>query len=218
MATNDCLSAATGRLFVTDRSSKTQFLVDTGSDLCVFPRSALRDRRTQSDYKLCAANGSSITTYGYVNLNLDFGLRRIFVWRFVVADVTKPIIGVDFLNYYNLIVDCRNKRLIDNLTSVTVIATLANCKNVSSVKVLTGETRYHKILDEFPEITRPAGRHHTTPHNTVHHIRTTPGPPVSSPPRRLPPDKLKIAQKNFSPCWPLVQLDRLTAHGLRLCI
>lgn len=197
MAADDCPSPLTGRLFVTDRSTKTQFLVDTGSDLCVYPRSALPIRRARTNYSLSAANGSDIATYGYLNLELDFGLRRSFVWRFVVADVTKPIIGVDFLNFYNLIVDCRNKRLIDNLTSVTAIATLAICENVSSVKVVTGETRYHKILDEFPEITRPAGRHRTTQHNTVHHIRTTPGPPVSLPPRRLAPDKLKIAQKEF---------------------
>lgn len=197
MAADDCPSPSTGRLFVTDRSTKTQFLVDTGSDLCVYPRSALPIRRARTSYNLSAANGSNIATYGYLNLDLDFGLRRSFVWRFVVADVTKPIIGVDFLNFYNLIVDCRNKRLIDNLTSVTTVATLAICENVSSVKVVTGDTRYHKILDEFPEITRPAGRHHTIPHNTVHHIRTTPGPPVSLPPRRLAPDKLKIAQKEF---------------------
>lgn len=197
MATNDCPSPTTGRLFVTDRSSKMQFLVDTGSDLCVYPRSALRDRRSRTDYYLCAANGSNIATYGYVNFDLNFGLRRSFIWNFVVADVTKPIIGVDFLNFYNLVVDCRNKCLIDNLTSVTANATIAKCKNVSSVKVVTGVTRFHKILDEFPEITRPAGRHSTTPHNTVHHIRTTPGPPVSLPPRRLAPDKLKIAQKEF---------------------
>lgn len=197
MATTDCPSTAIGRLFVTDRSSKTQFLIDTGSDLCVYPRSALRDRRTHTEYSLRAANGSNIATYGFLNLDLDFGLRRTFTWRFVVADVTKPIIGVDFLNYYNLVVDCRHKRLIDNLTSVTASASLANCKHVSSVKVVTGETRYHKILAEFPEITRPAGRHHTTPHNTVHYIRTTPGPPVSSPPRRLAPDKLQIAKKEF---------------------
>lgn len=100
MSADDCPVPGIGRLFVTDRSSKAQFLVDTGSDLCVYPRSALRDRRSRTEYTLCAANGSSISTYGYLNLSLDFGLRRTFVWRFVVADVTKPIIGVDFLNFY----------------------------------------------------------------------------------------------------------------------
>lgn len=197
MATDGCPQTSTGRLFVADRQSKTQFLVDTGSDLCVFPRSKLRDRRTCTGFQLSAANGSSISTYGYVHMDLDIGLRKTFPWRFVVADVTRPIIGVDFLNFYHLIVDCRNKRLIDSTTSVTAIACSVNCNNLFSVKILTGETPYHKILNEFPEITRPAGTHRIIPHNTVHHIRITPGPPVSSTPRRLAPDKLKIARQEF---------------------
>ncbi|CAH2226313.1 jg18631 [Pararge aegeria aegeria] len=44
MATED-YPTASGRLFVTDRTTKAQFLVDTGSDLCVFPRSKLKERR-----------------------------------------------------------------------------------------------------------------------------------------------------------------------------
>jgi hypothetical protein len=40
MATDDC-PATTGRLFVIDHSLKTQFLVDTASELCVYPRTAL---------------------------------------------------------------------------------------------------------------------------------------------------------------------------------
>jgi cleavage and polyadenylation specificity factor subunit 1 len=34
-------------------------------------------------------------------------------------------------------------------------------------------------------------------HNTVHHIRTTPSPPVTCRPRRLAPDRLKIAKAEF---------------------
>lgn len=34
-------------------------------------------------------------------------------------------------------------------------------------------------------------------HNTVHHIQTTPGPPVSCRPRRLAPAKLAAAKKEF---------------------
>lgn len=200
MATEDCPTApANGRLFVTDRRSKFQFLVDTGSDLCVFPRSALRQRREKTNYQLGAANGTPITTYGYIELNLNLGLRRDFVWRFVVADVTKAIIGVDFLSYFNLTVDVRNKRLIDGTTNIYTTASIDHCVgNIQSVKVVvTGESKYHKILAEFPELTRPAGTQHTPKHNTVHHIRTTPGPPVSCSFRRLAPDKLKIARSEF---------------------
>lgn len=198
MATEDCPNLP-GRLFVTDRTTKTQFLVDTGSDLCVFPRSQLHERRTATGYKLTAANGTTIDTYGYAHLNLDLALRRNYPWTFVVADVTKPIIGVDFLCHYNLIVDCKNKKLIDNTTSLSTPASLAkHSSNILSVKILTGDSQFHHLLTrEFPEITRPAGTLRTVPHNTKHYIRTTPGPPVSSPPRRLAPDKLAIAKREF---------------------
>lgn len=198
MATDDCPTSP-GRLFVTDRSTKTQFLVDTGSDLCVLPRSQLRERRAPTSYQLSAANGTVIKTYGYSYLTLDLGLRRNYAWQFIVADVTKPIIGVDFLSHYNLKVDCKNKKLIDNTTILCTPASLApNSNKILSVKVLTGDSRYHLLLSrEFPKITRPAGTQRMIPHTTQHHIRTTPGPPVSSTPRRLAPDKLKIAKAEF---------------------
>lgn len=197
IATHDCPSY-TGRLFVTDQTSKVQFLVDTGSDLCVFPRSLLKERRQKTEYELRAANGSTIATYGYTHFKLDLGLRRSFPWRFVVAEVTKPIIGVDFLAFYNLVVDCRNQRLLDNTTTLSTSAVSAcNTQSIYSVKVMTGDSKYHNILGEFPEITKPAGTHRTVTHNTLHHLRTTPGPPVSCPPRRLAPDKLKIAKQEF---------------------
>lgn len=197
MATTD--SPTSGRLFVMDTSTKTQFLVDTGSDLCVFPRVQLRERRARTDYLLTAANGTTINTYGFAHLRLDLGLRRVFPWRFVVADVTKAIIGVDFLSFYNLIVDCRNQKLLDNTTSLSSPASLAlDTSNVHSVKVFSGESSYHKLLmRDFQAITRPAGTQHTIPHNTLHHIRTTPGPPVFCTPRRLAPDKLRVAKQEF---------------------
>lgn len=141
MAANDCPSS--GRLFVTDRRSKMQFLVDTGSDLCVFPKTALREYRPKTNYELYAANGSIISTYGYVQLSLDLGLRRDFSWQFVVADVTKAIIGVDFLSFYNLVVDCRHKRLLDCTTLLSAMATAVTpADTVFSIKTLHGESKY----------------------------------------------------------------------------
>lgn len=196
MATDHC--PCPGRLFVTDLRSKVQFLVDTGSDVCVFPRRYLHEQRVKTNYELCAANGSKIYTYGYIQLVLNIGLRRDFAWQFIVADVTKAIIGVDFLSHFNLTVDIRNKRLVDSKTTLTTTASLARFSDdVSSVKVVAGNSIYHSILAEFPEITKPPGTHRTITHNTVHHIRTTPGPPIFCSPRRLAPDKLKIARAEF---------------------
>jgi hypothetical protein len=39
--------------------------VDTGSDLCVFPRKLLPGRTERTDYTLYAADGTTIPTYGW---------------------------------------------------------------------------------------------------------------------------------------------------------
>ena len=70
-----------------DKTTKYRFLIDTGSDVCVFPRKLIPNRKDRVNYDLYAANGSTIATYGWTPINVDFGLHRDFVWRFVVADV-----------------------------------------------------------------------------------------------------------------------------------
>ncbi|GBP12669.1 hypothetical protein EVAR_10317_1 [Eumeta japonica] len=144
-----------------------QFLVDTGSKLCVFPRSAVQQRRTRTAYQWSFANGTTINIYGYVNLELNLSLHRAYPWRFVVADVTKPIIGADFLHFYNLMVDIRNRRLIDNITTLSTSRSDATSSStISSVKMLLGDTRYDKLLVKFPDITRPSGTLRSLKHNT----------------------------------------------------
>ena len=151
------------------------FLVDTGADLCVYHRSRLRERRTQTSYELFAANGTIVNTYGCITQRLDLGLRREFSWRFVVAGVMGPIIGSDFLCFYNLLVDIRHRRLID-ITNLTVDGASVGTYG-AHIKVLDGSSRYHAMLQDFPDIIRPAGIPREPRHSTDHHIRTTPGPP-----------------------------------------
>jgi hypothetical protein len=74
------------RLFITDKLSKHRFLIDTGSDLCVFPRKLVPQRRSTVD--LSAANGTTIPTYGWLPPSLNLGLLRDFTWHFIIADVT----------------------------------------------------------------------------------------------------------------------------------
>ncbi|XP_052749152.1 uncharacterized protein LOC128200274 [Galleria mellonella] len=167
MATNGRHNTS-GRLFVVDRRSKMQFLIDTGSDVCVFPRRALHERRPKSDFQLSAANGTTISTFGCTHLDLDLGLRRDFPWRFIVGDVTKAIIGADFLKFYGLLVDLRNQRLLDNTTTLSVVCSPAHSSTaISSIKIPIGESRYDQILKEFPEITNPSRKQADIKHNTV---------------------------------------------------
>ena len=171
MAANVC-STSSGRLFVTDRVSKWLYLVDTGLDLCVFPRKLLPGRRERIDYDLYVANGTTIPTYGWTLQNLNLGLCRNITWRFVVADVQIPIIGVDLLSFYGLLIDCRHNRLLNGDTSLSTPGSTAP-PSVPSVKVIAGGTPTENLLQEFPELTKPTVIHKDVRHNTTHHIRTT---------------------------------------------
>lgn len=82
------------RLFLADRKTKIQYLIDTGAVFSVIPPS---NKNLQQQSVLYAANGTPIKCYGTKIIPIDFGLRREMVWEFVVADVTRPIIGADFL-------------------------------------------------------------------------------------------------------------------------
>jgi hypothetical protein len=79
-------------------------------------------RRERVNYDICAANGTTIRTYGWLPLSLNLGLRREFTWRFVVGDVTQPLIGAAFLSHFGLLVDCKNNRLLDAVTSLSAPA------------------------------------------------------------------------------------------------
>ena len=113
--------------------------MDTGSNLCVFPRKLLPGRRERTDYTLYAANGTTILTYGWTSLCLYLGLRRDFTWRFVIADVELTINGVELLSHYGLLVNCRNNRLLDEVTSLSTPGLIVP-PVVPSVKVIAGGT------------------------------------------------------------------------------
>lgn len=144
---------------------------------------------TPTNYELFAANGSIITTYGWITIQPELGLRRPFPWRFVIANTTTSIIGADFLAYYHLFPDLQRGVLLDGKTNLSTKST-AEIGFTESIKVLAIKNNYHQILAEFPDIIRATAKVRTVKHNTMHFIKTTNSPPVACRPRRLAPDKL----------------------------
>jgi len=149
-----------------------------------------------TEYELSAANGSRIKTYGFLTLSLHFGLRRQYTWKFVVADVSTPIIGIDFLAAHDLIVDVGNGRLIDRLTSLSIYGSTTR-NPLSSVKIVSQISEFHDILHEFPEITKPCGADREIKHSTMHRIDTGTSQPVAAKMRRLDPQKMAAAKAEF---------------------
>lgn len=182
--------------FVSDRITGLRFLIDTGAEISVIPATA-EERRLPSTSQLRAVNNTAIATHGERSLTLDLGLRRTFRWVFVCAAVPHAIIGADFLKHFALLVDVKSRRLHDETTSLTVQGIASSLASISLTFAVTAdETPYSSLLTEFPELTRVSLDERPVKHNVTHHIQTT-GAPVHVRPRRLPPDKLRIARQEF---------------------
>jgi hypothetical protein len=91
------------------------------------------------DYNLYAVNGTTIPTYGWTSQSLNVGLHHDFTWRFVIADAQLPIISVDLLSHYGLLVNSRNNRLLDGVTSLSTPGLIA-LPSVPSLKTIAGGT------------------------------------------------------------------------------
>ena len=168
-----------------------QFLVDTGADVSVIPRTRTNGTLQRRFFQLYAANGTVIPTYGTKRLKLDLGLRREFAWNFVVAEVTQPILCNDFLHEYDLLPDLRGRRLLDATTTLTAKGCLITA-DTPTLTTVDANNAYHDILREYIEVTLPAK--YSEPRHPVRHHITTKGPPCTDRVRRLTPEKYKYAK------------------------
>ncbi|GFV25524.1 transposon Ty3-I Gag-Pol polyprotein [Trichonephila clavipes] len=169
--------------------------IDSGSDA-----SLIVANKTEQKFPVIqtfrAANGTNINVYGRKFITVNFGLRRNFTYSFYVCNVSSAIIGADFFLYqFNLSPDLRHKRLIDCVTNLKVPAKLGIC-SIFSVKSVYMNNVYGKLLLKYPELTKLLDINQPVKHNTMHFINTK-GPPVAAKPRRLAPDRLKIAKAEF---------------------
>ncbi|BHF76260.1 hypothetical protein SprV_0501935800 [Sparganum proliferum] len=181
-AAGSAANVNTRLLFLWDRIADAKFLVDSTAEVSVVPPTPA-ERKARSSFCLTAANNSSILTFGQRSITLDLGLRRIFRWVFIIADVSVALIGADFLAHFNLLVDLKNRRLVDCITNLP-----ASCR--SDVNACVNPLTAVPPPDR-PLISRSGHQTHSHPH-----IFTT-GPPKSCRSRRLAPDRLKIAKAEF---------------------
>ncbi|XP_056904781.1 uncharacterized protein K02A2.6-like [Takifugu flavidus] len=186
----------TGRLlFIQDSLSRRRFLCDTGAQRSVLPASKLDMLSESHGPPMEAANGSPIRTYGVRYVELCFGGQR-FGWNFVTAKVTVPLIGADFLCAFGLLVDVKNRRLVDAVTFCSYECTLGVTDSVRLSSMLPTADIFLRLLTEFPALTQPTFSSATAKHGVEHHIATT-GAPVHARARRLDPAKLSIARAEF---------------------
>ena len=232
MATDAAGPTPSRLFFVTDRTTGTRLLVDTGAQVSVIlPPPNLSRTRPSTGITLQAVNSSAIATFGERSLTLNLGLRRAFRWVFIIADVTHAILGADFLSHFGLLVDVNRCRLVDATTHLHVhgIATQEPSPHPTVPRPVPQDT-FSELLGDFPSLLRPPPLDQPVAHGVTHHILTK-GPPVSARPRRLAPERRHIARQEFdhmlelgiirpsSSCWasPLHMVPKKTPGDWRPC-
>ena len=183
-------------LFLKDSLSGRRFLVDSGSQKCLLPPTDSDLSARGNGPQLSAANGSSNGTYGIRSVAVCFH-GRSFEWDFVIASITVPIIGADFLCANGLLVDVANRRLIDAVSFTTFPCQTGGSGPLTHVSFSTSGCVYQRLLSGFPSLTTPAFSTAATRHGVEHFIPTT-GPPVFVHARRLDAVKLALAKEEFA--------------------
>lgn len=186
------------RLHIYDTATNQTFLIDSGSIFSIIPVSIFKNKPEVDTLQLFAANSSTIKTYGTKILKLDLNLRRCFSWMFIIADITTAIIGADFLTHYNLLIDLKNQRLVDPLTSLSTKGESIKTKifNISTISTSLPE-KYAQLLKQYIEITRPNYKPNLNNSQYAHRIITH-GSPVSARSYKLAGEKAASAKSQIS--------------------
>ncbi|MGR0295338.1 hypothetical protein ACUWCL_28210, partial [Klebsiella pneumoniae] len=152
---------------------RIQFLVDSGADVSIIPPQAKSKIIKMSDFKLYAANGTEIPTFGVHVLNINLGLRRDFRWPFIIAKVNRGILGADFLHHFDLIVDLKNKQLIDGKTKLGVSGNIISVNTNNSISTVSKSHKFSELLNSYPNLTKPNLLPIGVKHDVKHQIITT---------------------------------------------
>ncbi|GFW82757.1 transposon Ty3-G Gag-Pol polyprotein [Trichonephila clavipes] len=107
-----CLPGRKFRLFVKDRETGCQFLVDSGADASILPWTKTK------------------------------GLRRPFQWPFIIAKVERGIIGADFLQKFQLLIDLHNRKLIDGVTNLSIKGEVATIQENNDLSTVNRASKY----------------------------------------------------------------------------
>ncbi|KAK3750507.1 hypothetical protein RRG08_053877 [Elysia crispata] len=102
-----------------------------------------------------------------------------------------------FLRTHNLLVDMRNRRLIEADTFSGIPCYVSTVTPTNLALVEPSSNKFRKVLNEFPDLLKPTFSTAEVKHG-VHHFISTKDRPVFARARRLAPDRLAIAKKEFS--------------------
>jgi len=185
-----------GLLFLTDTTHNLRFLVDSGASLSILPHQSAAQ---PSGPPLLGVDGQRIPTWGSRDLSVSFG-GQTYPFKFLLAAVATPILGMDFLTHFDLTIHPKRRQVLHAATGRTLTQASKLPFSRPHVAAVAAHVppQVQALLQEFPQLLRPGTAPPQPTHGVEHRIDTGNAPPVFARPRRLDPEKHRIAEAEFA--------------------
>ena len=178
-------------IYLRDKQSGRLFLVDTGAEYSLIPHWS---HSPPSGPPLEGAAGRHISSWGFREQTVIFN-GKSFKFNFLLAGVTRPILGNDFLAFHGLLVDPARRRVMQAADLSIIGGSSGPGGLIAHLSSVDPEVR--KLLSETPAILAPSLHGRPALHGVSHSIETT-GRPVFAKARRLDQEKLSQAKEEFA--------------------
>jgi transposase InsO family protein len=168
-------------------------VIDSGAAVSIIPPhlAATRDSLTNS-MTITTATGAEIQQFGQATMTFTIPkLRRQYVWTFVVAAVKNAILGWDFLTAHGITINARSKSICDD----TQITRHVRVERVESLT--TSTTNVPDYLKQFASVFGTPQFNQKVAEGFEFSIDTGDTLPIASRFRRLTPERLVIAKREF---------------------
>ena len=141
-------------IFVKDILLDREFLVNSGASVSVVP-----GPQSSSVNRVCllTVKGSPMICSGSCIIPLPFSCgsgSKVYTWNFQLAPVSIPLLGADFLDYFNLLVDIKDRKVVhaDCPEDVVIQFSPGSQPAFKSVFFLSAPQQVQKLLEEFPDV------------------------------------------------------------------
>jgi hypothetical protein len=185
-------------IFLHDSQNNFKFVVDSGASISILPHSS---SAPPTGLHLVGANCKPIPAWGLRRRTVCFAGHN-FEFHFLLAAVATPILGMDFLAKLELSIIPAKQQVLHaasgrTFTKASTSSLVSPWSPATASVVAALPPQVQKLLKEFPSLLRPSAAPPKPLHGVVHHIDTGSADPVFARPRRLDPEKHRIAEEVF---------------------
>ena len=122
-------------------------------ELCSFSLLFLRD--ILSDREFLVDSGASVSLFLDPRSDFSCGAgSKVYTWTFQLAPVSVPLLGADFLEHFDLLVDINGQKVVhaQYLESVVLHASLTPQPAFCPASYLSAPPQIQKLFSKFPDV------------------------------------------------------------------